>query len=244
MGPLGDFGTIRAIATSADGDIYDARIEVSGNDIDFVVSPRTSVPALYPGAALPSSGSTVEINAMPHLFSNGTRLNHRNLFYQWTVDGNPVNDQSGRGQSRLVIKLAPIGNAEHKVSLAVESQDGSVAAQKSTRIRSTNPEIVFYQKSALTGRKPIALFDFTARPGQSLSIAAEPYFFDLAALPKIIGTWVANGEAVPRERGQDGRLLQLAIPEDAPTYAALLFRFEDKLNVFQRARNNLTITAE
>ena len=244
MGPLGDSGTIRAIATSADGDVYDASIKASGNEIDIIVAPRTSVPALYPGAALPTSGSIVEINAMPHLFLNGSRLNHRNLFYEWSVDGEPVNDQSGKGKSRLIIKLASLGNVEHRVDLVARSENGAASTQKSTRIKSVNPEIVFYQRSALTGKKPIALFDFAARTGQSLSVIAEPYFFDLATLPTIIGTWIANGRVVPRETGQDSRILQLAIPEDTSTYAALLFRFEDKTNVFQRARNNLIITAE
>ncbi len=244
MGPRGDSGTIRAIATSADGDVYDANITASGNEIDIIVAPRTSVPALYPGAALPTSGSTVEINAVPHLFLNGSRLNHRNLFYEWSVDGEPVNEQSGKGRNRLIIKLASLGNVEHRVDLAVRSENGTASAQKSTRVKSASPEIVFYQRSALTGKKPIALFDFPARAGQSLSVIAEPYFFDLAILPNITGTWIANGRMVPREIGQDNRILQLAIPEDTSTYAALLFRFEDKTNVFQRARNNLTITAE
>ena len=211
-GSLGSGMVIRAIATSIDGSVFETQTDVSVADIDFIIHPLAYTPAFYRGAALPTPGSVVEIIAVPHLFSGGAKLKLQNLIYEWSLDGKPVQNQSGGGKNKLVLRLADVGSSEYIVTLKTSSLGGVASTQKNIRIRTYQPEILFYEVNALTGIKPQAIVSFLGRAGNSFSILAEPFFFGLESLARAQIGWSANGEKFEQPAGKN--------PNEFPTSAS------------------------
>lgn len=243
-GKLGSQMAIRVAATSADGGFFETDATVSISDIDFVIHPLTHAPNFYRGAALPTPGSIVEIFAQPHLFSSGVRLSPSNLIYEWSLDDKPAQNQSGGGKNKLALKLADVGSSEYIVTLKVSTLSGSMSTQKSMRLKTYLPEILFYETSSLIGIRPQALSSFFGRAGSQFSILAEPFFFDSESLKRATFTWKANGEkiALPAEGVRNQKLLELTAPHDTESQTNFSLRIEDKNTVFQQAEATLQIT--
>lgn len=245
-GKLGSQMKIGVAAASADGNFYEAGATVSVADIDFIIHALAYTPNFYRGAALPTPGSVVEIIAVPHLYSGGSRLNPQNLIYEWSLDNKPAQNQSGGGKSKLFLKLADVGSSEYVATVKVSTLSGGASAQKNARLKTYNPEIVFYETSALTGTKPEAITSFLGQAGSSFSILAEPFFFDLDSLKRALFAWKANGEKIapPTEGVKNPRLLELAAPPDTESQTNFSFRIEDKEAIFQQAEAGLSVTAK
>ncbi|OGF63508.1 hypothetical protein A2926_02490 [Candidatus Giovannonibacteria bacterium RIFCSPLOWO2_01_FULL_44_40] len=243
-GALGSVMNITVRAVSADGLPYEAGVSVSIADIDFVVHSATYVPQFYRGAALPTPGSVVEVIAVPHLFRGGSRISQQNLIYEWSLDGKPVLSQSGGGRNKLALKLADVGGSSYLVTLKINTLDGVVFTQKSARIKTYEPEILFYETNALTGLKPQAILSFFGLAGSSFSILAEPFFFDLNSLKRSEVRWSANGEKIAlTAEPKNPRLLELTAPSGAESQTNFSLKIEDKEHIFQSAEAGLMVKA-
>ena len=69
--------------------------------VNLVWEADTTVPPLYKGKALYSGGADVKVVAFQSLAVNGSNLPASKLSFQWTLDGDPLPDQSGLGQNTL-----------------------------------------------------------------------------------------------------------------------------------------------
>ncbi|KKT56936.1 MAG: hypothetical protein UW81_C0012G0028, partial [Candidatus Giovannonibacteria bacterium GW2011_GWC2_44_9] len=120
--------------------------------------------------------------------------------------------------------------------------DGEISAQKSVRLKTTMPEILFYETNALTGLKPVALNSFLGRAGNSFSILAEPFYFDLGSLVRAKFNWSANGAAATPNL-KNPLLLELASPVNTDSATTFDLKIEDGQALFQRAEALINISA-
>ncbi|MDP3934985.1 MAG: hypothetical protein Q8Q46_02105 [Candidatus Giovannonibacteria bacterium] len=241
-GTLGANMTIRVVATSAEGDVFETQTVVSIGDIDFILIPLTYTPSFYKGAALPTPGSLLEIFAVPHIFKAQNRLNSNNLIYEWSIDNQPLPDKSGEGKNALAVQLADVSGSEYDVMLKVSSLDRSAILQKHISIKTYEPEILFYETNSLTGLKPAALNSFSGRAGDSFSILAEPFYFDLASLARAKFNWSAGGVAA-EPNAKNPLLLELAAPANTDSQTAFNLKIEDRKTLFQQAEALINIYA-
>jgi len=241
-GKIGSEMNIMVDAISADGISYEASTKIMVSDIDFVIYPLTYTPNFYRGSALATPGSVVEIIAVPHLFFGGERLRAQNLIYEWSIDDKLFRNQSGGGKNKFSIKLADVGNSDYIVTFRVSTLDGEISAQKSVRLKTTMPEILFYETNALTGLKPVALNSFLGRAGNSFSILAEPFYFDLGSLVRAKFNWSANGAAATPNL-KNPLLLELASPVNTDSATTFDLKIEDGQALFQRAEALINISA-
>jgi len=241
-GRIGSSMNIGVNVISADGVSYEAGTKLIISDIDFIIYPLTYTPSFYRGSALATPGSIVEIIAVPHLFSEGARLKSQNLIYEWSIDDKPFQNQSGGGKNKFSVKLADVGNSNYIVALKVSTLDGAVSAQKSVNIKTAMPEILFYETNSLTGLKPAALNSFFGRAGDSFSILAEPFYFDLASLARAKFNWSAGGAAVA-PNAKNPLLLELAAPANTDSQTSFNLKIEDSRALFQQAEALINISA-
>ncbi len=242
-GRAGSKMDIKVVADSENGIAYNAESKITTGDVDLILNPLTYVPAWYPGAALASPGSVVEVYAIPHLFSGGSEIDPANLIYDWSLDGDKIADQSGTGKSVFRLKLSNLRNSQNQVSLFVASAGGSTAARKTIAVAAASPKILFYQSSPLTGVKTWASTFFAARPGANFSILAEPFFFSLEDINNLNIAWSANGETLNQSGAENPFLLSLKTPSDAEANALFSLKISDKKNIFQQTEANLSVTA-
>lgn len=242
-GKLGSEMNILVEAASAEGLSYEARAFVSVADIDFIINPLTYTPPFYRGAPLATPGSDVEIIAVPHLYSRNTRIGPQNLIYEWSLDKKPLPAQSGGEKNKILLRLADVRASEYEISLRVSAAGGEIFAEKDARVKTTAPEVIFYQTNPLTGFGSLALSSFFVRAGEQFSILAEPFYFSLNLLSGAELIWKANGEEIKPD-GQNSRLLNLEAPAGTESGADISATIKDAKLLFQNAEGRLNVKAE
>lgn len=242
-GKLGSTMNILVEAISPEGLFYEARVFLSVADIDFVISPLTHTPPFYRGAALATPGSDVEIIAMPHLYSQGTRLNPRNLIYEWSLDRKPLPAQSGGGKNKISLRLADVRDSSYEVSLRASTASNEIFAEESARVKTYSPEILFYPANPLTGFGSLALSSFLARAGEQFSILAEPFYFAVSSLAGAELGWTADENKIAPDT-QNKRLLNLEAPAGQESAAEISITIKDAGALFQNAEGRLNVKAE
>ncbi len=245
---LGSVMNIEAVAISEEGLEYETSLFAAINDADLILRPLTYAPAFYRGSPLSTPGSQIEIIALPHVFRNGARVSAANLIYEWKIDNTFLGNESGGGKNKLTLALADVSGSDYIVSVKVSLPAGQAglpgsgaAAERNVRIKTVNPEILFYQTNSLTGIRPFAFSSLKVSAGEKISISAEPYFFDLASLAKAAFSWLADG--APLTDIKNPRVLELETPAGTDSQGVFNLKIEDKKTIFQNADANLSITS-
>ena len=177
------------------------------SSVNLVWEANTTVPPLYKGKALYSGGSDVKVVAFPSLAVNGTSLPVSNLSFQWTLDGDPLPDQSGLGQNTLIFTGSQLQKEE---DVSVDVYYGSTKVGTGfVAIPATDPELVLYDKDPLRG----IIFDSALPAGVSLdskqfSVQAVPYFFSNSSLANgaLTYAWTLNGNDATGPNSASGEL--------------------------------------
>ena len=228
------------VSASAEGKLFSSSVQITANDIDFIINPLTYTPFGYRGSSLATPGSTVEIYAIPHIFSGGQRLNSASLTYEWTLDNSPVQEQSGRGKNKIMISLPKTTQGEAIITLNVYSS-GKLVAEKRGKITMYSPQIIFYETSSLLGKSFKAISELVALPGAQFALAAEPFFFDFNSMVHGAISWFAGGGKIEPSRAENLFILELSSPPEEESENKILFRIEDEKNVFQNKEGRINI---
>ena len=232
--------TVISVSASADDKFYEALANISVNDIDFIINPFTYTPFGYRGAALATPGSSVEIYAVPHIFSGGRRLGTTGLTYEWVLDGSSVQEQSGRGKNKLTISFPKIPQGDVSVALNVFSGE-QLVAQKSETVSIYSPQVIFYETNSLLGKSARAISELIAPPGAQFALAVEPFFFDFNSIIRGAISWLANGSKIEPARADNLFVLELNSPQDEESESNILFKIEDEKNIFQKKEGRINI---
>ncbi|MGC9602426.1 MAG: hypothetical protein ABSE76_01645 [Minisyncoccia bacterium] len=180
------------------------------SSINLVWEADTTVPPLYKGKALYSGGSDVKVVAFPSIAVNGSSFSVSALSFQWTLDSDPLPDQSGLGQNSLTFTGSQL-QKEEDVSVDVYYGANKVGTG-SVVIPATDPELVLYDKDPLRG----IIFD-SALPagislnGNELTVQAVPYFFSNSSLVNgaLTYAWTLNGNDTTGPNAENGELTLL-----------------------------------
>lgn len=156
--------------------------------LDIIVEPQTRTPAFYLGRALPSIESQVNLNAI----ISGLSISSNDLVYAWEVNNQVIEGGPLRGRNSVAITV-PRGNS-FIVSLRITRLNGADVIKKTLRLPSVEPEVYFYEKSALYGLNSKS-FDSLNLTGNSATITAEPYYLALGTYnqPSLL-EWAVDGK--------------------------------------------------
>ncbi|MDE1966240.1 MAG: hypothetical protein KGI41_03310 [Patescibacteria group bacterium] len=191
---LGGAGSAADITmtVSWNGNTYSKTVTVRPTEVDIVPEAASTVPLMYPGAALPAPEGAMRLVAMADLRgANGKQVPPSSLSYTWKQDARTLEGQSGIGQDVLSI-AAPNLYREDAYSVTAATADGSLVAEDSFTVAPATPKVLVYVQDPLLG----TLFDslvsgaFTL-PGAEETFVAVPYFF--STTPAF--AWTVNGTA-------------------------------------------------
>ena len=211
--------------------------------VNLLWEADTSVPSLYRGKALYSAGSSVKVVAFPQVVSGGSTISSNNLSFQWTVDGDPVPEQSGKGHSSIVVQGSQLKNSE---DMSVDVYLGtSLVGQAGVSIPAVDPEVLLYDKDPLRGTLfDLALPTSVSLLGQEVTLQAQPYFFanDSIANGSLSYTWTLNGAETSgpdsaqglltlRQTGSGGGSAQLNVSLQNTDATKFVQQASDALNI-------------
>lgn len=230
-----------SVLVSANGNFFEDTAQISVNDIDFIVNPLTYTPSFYRGSALPTPGSIVEIYAVPHIYSAGSRISSTNLIFEWSLDGKIIQEQSGRGKSKLIFSLPETPLGENEITLKVSSLNEAASHEKIEKVEMRLPEIVLYKTNPLLGKFAVAISEFETKSGEEFAVIAEPFFFDFNSILRSTVSWLANGVKINTRQEQNLFLLELSSSPGLESENNISFKLEDKDNIFQKGEKRITI---
>lgn len=162
------------LSVTVDGLPGEARISIQSHSVELMWESDSYVPALYPGRHLPGLGTKITLQAIPHIFKNGTELPAPQLVYSWKQNGSSI--QSGRGKSSITIPVAQFSDSS-TITVHVGTADGLLAAERTTTITAANPTVRLYFEHPLYGTMyHNALGDQSAISDTEMTFVAIPYF--------------------------------------------------------------------
>lgn len=170
--------------------------------VDLIVEPRTSAPLGFRGKPLASSGSSVRVVAIPHLYRNGKAVPTSEILFTWAVNGSTILGGAQLGTNFTTVTVPRFGNLE--VSVLAEAKDGSRSARATARVEPVTPKVLFYELSSLFGTILTAPHRFTTTKDE-LTVVAVPYNMNEEVRDgrNLTHTWIVDGvtaqlEADPR----------------------------------------------
>jgi len=214
--------------TSADVVVGDAGTEldviltVKGNDgtelstaatiipasVDILVESDSYTPPFYRGRALPSAGTNLRLEAIPHFSREGSPVDGSELLYTWRRNGSVIAAVSGKGSSRVTIP-APHLFSSDRISVEVRAPDDAQIGEASVRIPSVEPHLALYENHPLFGfRHSLALGASTFIPDAEMSFQAVPYFSEArsASDPLLHYAWRVNEVPVAGDTAKPSEL--------------------------------------
>jgi hypothetical protein len=84
------------------GNTYSSVVSLGSISVNLSVESADGyTPAWYKGAKLIGEGSKVRVTANPEFKTKSGNIPNSNLYYSWTVNDNPLDEESGVGRSSL-----------------------------------------------------------------------------------------------------------------------------------------------
>ena len=233
---------ITARAVSAEGTAYESSMSFTVADVDLIAHAPTYIPNWYRGASLATPKSDLEIYAVPHIYSGKARLDAKNLIYEWFLNGEKLNSQSGGGKSKISVSLPDFSKAEYDIELKVSNLSEAVSAKKSIKVKTQDPAINFYKTSELIGTERLAKTVFDMPAGGSISVIAEPFFMALNSLSNAQIQWTVNNNFLDNPPASP-RVLQISAPEGAASASTFGIKISDLKTLFQRVEGFINVRA-
>ena len=198
---VGAPGSATNVSVSVSGQSGDdsAQLTLIPTSIDLLWEADSYTPPFYRGRAVPTSGSTIRLFAVPHFVaSDGTVIASSGIDFTWKVNGGVDEAQSGIGESSALFPAAILYGTD-VIEVDAQTPDGSLAGSASITIQTQAPQLVLYEDNPLFGLMyHQALGSSQNAPESETSFAAVPYFAE-AASPNdasLAYQWSVNGSPV------------------------------------------------
>lgn len=228
-----------SVTITTNGVPYSKSLTVQPQDVSIIAEPIASAPALYLGKPLiPLEGDTRIVAVANLRDAAGKTIDPANLSYTWTVDGAQIFNSSGIGKQSVVV-ASPLQYRARTVSVAVQSQNGTLVGGADLILNPVEPHVRIYENDPLLGiRFERALGDSYSIAGAETSLFAAPFSLPITGGVPFI-QWFLNGAAAqtgssitlrPAGSGQGTASLSLTASrgESAPATASLSLIFGTK----------------
>lgn len=175
-GELGSEQAVELDVDTPDG-IRTVHAVIAPADMDVLISSDSYVPPFYRGRALPSAGTNLIAQAVPHFVrADGTLIPDSQITFTWKRSGEVLGSLSGRGKSSAVIPVVHLSTQDDITVVAV-SADGTRSAETTILMPTVDPVLDLYEDHPLYGVLYNKALGATASiPESEMAFFAVPYF--------------------------------------------------------------------
>lgn len=239
-GALGAASNVQVQVSTADGDASTA-VSIVPTSVDLLWESNSYTPPFYKGRALPSSGSTVTVVAVPHLIRGGISVPADQLTYTWKKDGAVIAAVSGRGKSSATFD-SPLLYGTDSLSVLVSTGDGSLAASGIVRIPDSSPQLLLYEDNPLFGVLYHSALGSARIPETEMSFIAVPLFSPVRVSndAQLAYDWQVNGSPVALNAAKPNEITINA--EKSSGIANIALELTHATNYFFDAKGSWNIT--
>ncbi len=239
IGEIGSKTTLVASIVTDQGITVEKSLTFRPAGLDILWEADNYTPPSYRGKALLSSESRIKITAFPEFIYNGEKISPSNLIYDWEINSKKKIDMSGYGKRTISYKLSSLSREEN-IKVTVSSSNKTIVAEKTIKLATTAPKIVFYQENLLEGPQyNVAFNKETDLSGDGVSVRAEPYFFSNSHLKQLTYQWKMNNKAI--ESGEKNNVIDFRRDSGESGSALIILDIQNPISILQSAINNLKI---
>ena len=247
LGQMGSAENIRVSVTAGAGASRQLSKTVRPARIHFSWFTDSYTPPWYKGKALASPGSTILISAIPDFRLGTTKLDPKNLIYEWTIDDTATprdSGLSGNGKNIYPLRTPVIGTQEVKVDLLVKDELERIVHQETIFVQTRPADLVFYDRDALLGTR----FERTAanariKSGSDIALELEPYFLPRGIFDALRFGWRVNNQKLTNTAPLN-RVLRLKTDEKSSGRQVISATYENTKNIYQRGGGQTIIEVE
>lgn len=235
VGEAGTTANIVAVVANDNGSTDTVNLQLRPFYVDLIIEPQTRVPSFYKGRSIPSNGSQVTAAVI----LNGLTAGSENFTYAWEVNDRALDGGGVRGKNKASFSV-PNGR-EFSLSVNIIDLGGVQVARRIINVMSVEPEVHFYESTALYGIGQRSL-DKLIITGETATVRVEPYYLDINTfnrpehlLWKINGVSTQNPAINPYE-------ITLSRFSDSGRGSLLDFEVRSLSNLLQGAKNTLQVS--
>jgi len=213
-------------------------------NITLTWSADTYVPLDYPGKALPTRGSIIEVVATIDWLVEAQKINPRELVYNWFLDDHIQKADSGQGKQTFQFNIGDSLSRRRLVRVKIENTDGTpiVSIPSYLSIKPRQSEIILEAKIPfLEPFNSIRKYQISAN--QEIEFTSKPYFFNIKDVDELNYNWSLAGEEASQVNSENPNIFILKIGQLARSIKQdLVIGVENKNNLLQRAQTIAEIT--
>ncbi len=241
---VGDWGkttTLTVQVNTPNNGLLTNQLSIIPVEADLIWEADTYTPPFYKGKAVNSSNAVINITALPNFVnSSGQKISADKLIYKWTEDSKVRGNQSGYGKKTISLE-GPQTNRSKRITVEVQSMDGTLKAKKIISVRSQSPQIIFYKEDPLLGTLyNTALKDEYNLIGEELRVVAVPFFFSFQNETRY--NWTMNNQSLDNNLDKDKIILRRPTDQTGQSKVALKIQNLDK--ILQFTENDFLIKFE
>lgn len=243
---------LRIMAPNA-GETASVRANISGTDdfvtatiapasVDLMWEADSYAPGLYKGRTLPTIGSTVTMQALPHIIRGGAEVPAAQLTFTWRKNGNVIPAASGKGKTMYSFQIGTFQESD-VISVSAATADRTIAAEGSATVIPAEPSVHLYFEHPLYGiMYHQALSQTTHIADTEMTFSAIPYFVKASGPddPKYSYIWRVNRQAVEENKDRPSTLVVSAGPAGGEALIELSLTHKD--NYLFDGRGGWTVT--
>jgi hypothetical protein len=239
-GAEGKNTTIKITAENAQK-IIERSITINPASVDIIYQAKTYVPPSYRGKALSSPQSEVGVFAIPNFTTEkGTRINDKDLVYEWQHNGKRINTDQNRSRVQIIISSLL---SQNTIRVKVFTKDGIMSAEKEINIKAEPSQILFYKDNPIEGTNyNESLLGYVRMDSKEISVRAEPYFFSLpsSSEPELDFYWRMNNKSIyPNE--DSPKIITLRSEATTAIESVLSLTIKSVKRVFQEAQSYISL---
>jgi hypothetical protein len=211
--------------------ITPAQSQTSETGITLTWSTDTYIPLDYPGKALPSRGSNVEVVAT----IDSNQINPQKLIFNWFLSGLIQKEASGQGKQVFRFNIGESIAKRRLVKLEIRNNQGDILGVSNyLSLRAYKPEITLKTRAFVLELKPLT---YVVSANQSVTFTVQPYFFNIKGIDDLIYEWDLGGRIASQISENNPNVFTLQIGELVKSITQnLRVWVENKNNPIQRSQ--------
>ncbi len=210
-GNVGETISVTVTASTVNGYTVSQSIMIAPASVILIYeAPKSYVPLLYEGRALPGEGALVKVTALPLLGDDGQAVLASKLSYTWYINDTVLKNASGLGKQSAYIRLDYLQNV-NTVKVVVRSPYGNIA-EKTISVYAHDVMPLLYTYDSLLGVDFTKIVERRFETVKDFTLSLEPFYVSSEDTKPATFDWYLDGlPSTPL----GGRLLSLRPKEDS-----------------------------